>query len=387
MPTSTPSPQRVLFVDDEPAILSGLGRMLRPLAAEIQSEFVSSGAEALARLAEAPFDVVVADIRMPAMDGASMLAEVRAAYPDMIRVVLSGHADVCRALCEVPVAHQFIAKPCDAATLRRVIGRSAALHALLRDRALQARIAKLGELPARPKLDSALAERRADPSATSGDLAQLFGQDARLTANLLGSVNTAFFALPRRVASIAAALGYLSTNLLRFLMLAASAKSALGPRAKLAGYDLDANQTHALLSANLAMQFFADKHARESAFAAGLLQNLGELLLAAAGQTAPAADSETAHAHVGAHLLAEWSLPYGVVEAVAHHHHPERVAHDAFELVDAVYVATLIADHCLLRRPHSLERARARLDSFGAGERLQRVVSIAEHWLQQPAQI
>jgi HD-like signal output (HDOD) protein/ActR/RegA family two-component response regulator len=383
MPTSTPSPQRVLFVDDEPAILSGLGRMLRPLAAEIQSEFAGSGAEALTRLAHAPFDVVVADIRMPVMDGASMLAEVRAAYPDMIRIVLSGHADVCRALCEVPVAHQFIAKPCDAATLRSVIGRSATLRALLRDRALQARSARLGELPGRPKPDSALAERRADPGATSGELAKLLGHDARLAANLLRSVNTAFFALPRRAASIEAALGYLSTNLLRFLMLAASAKSTLGPRAEQAGYDLDSNETHALLSANLAMQFFADKHARESAFAAGLLQNVGELLLAAAGETAPAAARE--HAQVGAQLLAEWSLPYGVVEAVAHHHHPEHIAHDAFELVDAVYVATLIADHCLLSRPHSLERARTRLESFGAGERLQRVLSIAEHWLQHPA--
>jgi hypothetical protein len=72
------------------------------------------------------------------------------------------------------------------------------------------------------------------------------------------------------------------------------------------------------------------------------------------------------------------------VESVAHHHHPERVGHDTLDLVDAVYVSTLIAEHCLSGEPGCLERARTRLDAFAAGERLQRVVVIAEHWLRQP---
>jgi CheY-like chemotaxis protein len=62
--------RRVLFVDDEPNILEGLRRMLRPLRQEWDMEFVNGGAEALEVLARAPVDVLVSDMRMPGMDGA-----------------------------------------------------------------------------------------------------------------------------------------------------------------------------------------------------------------------------------------------------------------------------------------------------------------------------
>jgi CheY-like chemotaxis protein len=115
MPTETPaSAQRVLFVDDEPSILSGLSRMLWPLRHEIVSEFVNSGQEALDRLAKEHFDIVIADIRMLGMDGAELLDRVQRAHPHVIRIVLSGHADMAAALRAVPIAHQFIAKPCSA---------------------------------------------------------------------------------------------------------------------------------------------------------------------------------------------------------------------------------------------------------------------------------
>jgi HD-like signal output (HDOD) protein/CheY-like chemotaxis protein len=397
MPTSAPPPQRVLFVDDEPAILSGLGRMLRPLRHEIESEFAGSAAEALARLAQEPFDIVVADIRMPVMDGAALLEQVRRKHPGIIRIVLSGHADVSTALREVPVAQQFIAKPCDASTLRNVILRAIAVRDLLNDTALHARLAALPEIPARPKLDSELSERARDPTATPGDLAKLIARDANMSAQLLRSVNSACFGLPRRIASIEAAISYLGTNILRSLLLGVAARSVLGPRAKLAGYDLEASETRALLGANLAMQFFTDKHTREGVFAAALLQDLGELLLMASqAQVTPqarvalddaalASDGD-AHAQLGAYVLRAWGMPDAIVESVAHHHHPERVVHDTLDLVDAVYVSTLVAEHCLSGRQGCLEHARARLDVFAAGERLQRVLVIAEHWLQQPAQ-
>ena len=49
------------------------------------------------------------------------------------------------------------------------------------------------------------------------------------------------------------------------------------------------------------------------------------------------------HAEVGAYLLSLWGLPSPVVEAVAHHHHPERVRHDKLEMISAVYLANLLA--------------------------------------------
>jgi HD-like signal output (HDOD) protein len=394
--------QRVLFVDDEPAILTGLSRLLRPLRHEIQSEFVSSGAEALARLSAEPFDIVVSDIRMRGMDGAALLEEVQRKHPHVIRIVLSGQADASAALRAVPVAHQFLAKPCDAAMLREVILRASGLHKLLEDRALQSLVAGMRDVPVRPKTYTDLSMLLADPAATSRDISRLMSRDIGISAKLLKIVNSAFFGLPRRVTSIEAAINYLGTNMLRSVILAAGVVNTLGPRALKLGYDLELNETHGLLCGNLATQFFKDKNAREDAFAAGLLQNMGELLLVAEGSpdavraithakahdlTLSEAELElgvVSHAYVGAYLLGAWGLPYSIVEAVAHHHDPVCVPHAALDIVDAVHVSGLVAEHFLLKRANSLDLARAHLEKFADQGRLDQLTQVAERWLNAP---
>jgi CheY-like chemotaxis protein len=85
--------------------------MLHAQRAQWEMAFANSGAEALALLASRPFDVVVTDMRMPAMDGAELLRRVREQYPDVIRIVLSGYFETEAALRAVGVAHQFLANP------------------------------------------------------------------------------------------------------------------------------------------------------------------------------------------------------------------------------------------------------------------------------------
>jgi len=97
--------RRVLFVDDEPRILEGLRRMLRSQRNEWEMAFAPGGGAALAIMEAAPFDVVVSDMRMPEMDGATLLTQVRNLYPQVVRIVLSGHAELSAALRVVPVAH------------------------------------------------------------------------------------------------------------------------------------------------------------------------------------------------------------------------------------------------------------------------------------------
>lgn len=396
MSIATPTAQRVLFVDDEPAILSSLARLLRPLREHFQSEFALGGAEALARLALEHFDIVVTDMRMPVMDGVALLEEVQRLYPHTIRIALSGHTDVADAKRAVLVAHQFLAKPCDAMTLRSVLLRAAGLHSLLHDRALQTLAAGMRDIPARPKTYTALSNLLADPKVTSANIAELISRDVGTTANLFKIVNSAFFGLPRRVTSIESAVHYLGTARLGAVVLANAATTTLGARAKRHGYDLELNEGHALLSANLAMQLFTDTAAREDAFATALLQNVGELLLVAVGDESAltaiahakatgmsldAAERElglVSHAYVGAYLLGAWGLPYAVVEAVAHHHQPLAISHTALELVDAVYVATLLADQWLLGRSDGMERAEEHLRTMGASERLPLLRTTAE---------
>jgi CheY-like chemotaxis protein len=69
--------RHVLFVDDEARLLDGLKRSLRPIRDAWDMTFVTSGEEALATLAQARFDVLVSDMRMPGMDGAQLMKEAQ----------------------------------------------------------------------------------------------------------------------------------------------------------------------------------------------------------------------------------------------------------------------------------------------------------------------
>jgi YesN/AraC family two-component response regulator len=117
---------RILFVDDEPQVLDALRNLMRRQRHRWDMAFASGGAAALAAFEEAPFDVIVSDMRMPGMDGAELLALVRDRYPATARVVLSGYAEPAAVNRALAVAHEFLSKPCDARTLEQVIERMCA---------------------------------------------------------------------------------------------------------------------------------------------------------------------------------------------------------------------------------------------------------------------
>ncbi|MBV8635560.1 MAG: response regulator, partial [Burkholderiaceae bacterium] len=83
---------RVLCVDDEPNILSSLRRLLR--AEGYQVLLAEGGAAGLALLETEGVDIVISDMRMPEMDGAQFLERVRNKWPDTIRLLLTGYADI-----------------------------------------------------------------------------------------------------------------------------------------------------------------------------------------------------------------------------------------------------------------------------------------------------
>jgi CheY-like chemotaxis protein len=103
---------RVLCVDDEAAVLDSLRRQLY---AEFAVVGVESGPEALALLQKDPsFAVLVTDMRMPVMDGATVLARAKAVRPGTVRVLLTGHADMDDAIAAVNDGNvfRFLVKPC-----------------------------------------------------------------------------------------------------------------------------------------------------------------------------------------------------------------------------------------------------------------------------------
>lgn len=101
----------VLFVDDEANILSSIRRAV--IDQEFESRFAYSGQDALSILAQEPVCVLVTDMRMPGMDGLSLLKVVKEKYPQIIKLVLSGYTQLSQVLATVNQGDifKFIAKP------------------------------------------------------------------------------------------------------------------------------------------------------------------------------------------------------------------------------------------------------------------------------------
>ena len=142
--------KRILFVDDEPMLLTGLKRSLRPMRGEWEMVFAAGGEEALAAIDRQAFDIIVTDMRMPGMDGAQLLEEVQKRSPQTLRMVLSGQSDRETILRSVNPAHQFISKPCEGGELKSRLTRAFALKNLLQNPGLRELVTKLDYLPSLP---------------------------------------------------------------------------------------------------------------------------------------------------------------------------------------------------------------------------------------------
>jgi len=113
-----PALRTVLVVDDEANVVSALRRTLRREGYTILS--ASEPAEALAILRQSAVDVVLSDQLMPNMSGLDFLKEVRALHPDVVRIMLTGHADVATAVEAINDGeiYRFLTKPWDDAELK-----------------------------------------------------------------------------------------------------------------------------------------------------------------------------------------------------------------------------------------------------------------------------
>jgi HD-like signal output (HDOD) protein len=353
--------RRILFVDDESRILEGLRRMLRPQRHDWEMAFAHGGEAALALMEASPFDVIVSDMRMPGMDGAALLCHVREHYPHIVRIVLSGHTELSTALRVVPVAHQFLAKPCDAEMLRVAVERACHLKALLSDESIRRTVTGLGDLPSLPRTYQALTQALADPDASLVKVAKIIEQDVGISAKVLQLVNSAFFGVAHSMTNIQSAVSYLGINTLKSLVLSVEIFRAFKPRKELPGFCLEKLQQHAQLTAHIAARLPVPKHLTDIAMVTGMLHDVGKLIMAwklseqfsamlveAEESRCPVSRVEEralgfSHAEIGAYLLGLWGLPYTIVEAVALHHMPNRVPHQSFDAISAVYTANLLA--------------------------------------------
>jgi CheY-like chemotaxis protein len=276
--------KRILFVDDEPNVLSGLRRMLRPMGKEWEMVFASGGEEALVALAENHFDVLVSDMRMPGMDGAQLLSEVKRRHPEVVRIVLSGHSEKETVLQSVGLTHQYLAKPCDADQLRDAIGRACALHGLLRENGLRELVSRISTIPSLPKTYTEMMEELHSPDTSIKRVGKIIARDVGMTAKVLQLVNSAFFGLPHHVSDPSQAASFLGVDTLKALVLSVHIFSQLDDVTS-TGLSVTTLWDHCVATGALAKHIATAEgctnQVRDHALMAGLLHDAGKLVIAA----------------------------------------------------------------------------------------------------------
>ncbi|HEX8614729.1 MAG TPA: HD domain-containing phosphohydrolase [Telluria sp.] len=132
---SAPPPATVLCVDDEPNILSALRRLFRPEGYRVL--VAESGAAGLAILEQEKVDLVISDMRMPEMDGARFLENVRQRWPGTLRLLLTGYSDVSSILAAINRGeiYRYITKPWDDNDILLVVRHALERHALEQEKA------------------------------------------------------------------------------------------------------------------------------------------------------------------------------------------------------------------------------------------------------------
>src|SRR5258708_24434704 len=352
--------KRVLFVDDDRTVLDAFAQTLRDANSDYEMAFTTSAQEALRRLAESEIDVVVADMHMPEIGGADLLTEVMRLYPQTVRILISDNAGIELVVRSSTTAHQFLTKPCDAATLRRTLDRALRIREMLASPGLRTVVSRMTSLPTLPAMYTKLVESLDDPEISSRELGDIIAQDVGMTAKILQIANSAFFGLYRYVANPSEAAVYLVIDTIRALTLSTSVFSAF-QEAGLNPFFIGQLQQHSMATGMVALAIAKaeslPKKACDASLVGGLLHDAGKLVLAAncpkeyadvlalirnENLTSYTAESQifgAPHAHIASYLLWLWGLPDEVCRAVAFHHRPREASAKAFTAAAAIHVA------------------------------------------------
>lgn len=380
--------RRLLFVDDDSMVLAGLRRSLHGMRQEWEMQFVDGAAAALEALQKDSYDAVISDMRMPGMDGAELLDQVKQKYPGVVRMILSGQSSREAVYRSINPAHQFLSKPCDPHELSSRLTQAFAMRDLLANPSVKTVISRLRSIPSLPTLyEEVTAElRKENPSFTQ--IAKIISKDVGMAAKILQLANSAFMGTGGRVSSLVQALTLIGTETVRTLVLSVHVFSQFDGKAQVAAV-LPALWEHSVTVSSLAQRIAASencaKAVAEESFTAGLLHDLGKVVLLSElpreyqqiFQSKPEAGKDLeqerlgcTHAEVGAYLLSIWGLPLSLVQAVAFHHRPSESADTKFSSLTAAHVADVLAsERDAAPVNHDAELDRAYLERLGLRER------------------
>jgi HD-like signal output (HDOD) protein len=357
--------KQILFVGADAETASDLQERIARTNLSWGTDFVQGGDEALALLDQKHFDAVVTDDHLVDFNGFRLLDSIQERYPSARRLIVCELSHPKAGLNGVGSAHQCVPKPWDADTLRATLERNFALSVWLSNPTVRTLVQRMKVMPSPPDLYFEIVRALRSPEVDLERISTRAAQDVAMTAKLLQLVNSAVLGLRYKVTNVKDAISFLGLETTRSLVLLAHTFSYCS-RTEASGFSIERLWRHSLATASLTRRIAREQKGSpdfvDECFLAGLLHDIGELLLAvnlpreyseviAKSRRAPASGGGkpswqielemfgATHAEIGAELMAIWNLPLTVVEALALHHQPSKVLSQGFSPLAAVHVA------------------------------------------------
>lgn len=345
----------ILIVDDEVQILKTMRRLFSETDYKILT--AENGMDALTLLEDNPIDLIISDMKMPLMNGYQLLSTVKAKYPHIIRISLSGYADEVAMRKRVlhNIADFSIFKPWNNEKLLQNINRIFQTHSIIYSEKLTETVEKHELIKPFPMNIQRMFEliNNEDEETLYAEIEQ----DPYLSEKLMNVTDAAIYGgMPGSVKQAAIYIGM--HNLKCFLYWAAV---TLPSEEKAEDEDLRNLLEKHSLSTNKILLFlyeaFLHKQPPEASLFTGLLHNIGLLALLQDSKNQYIKDFNSTdeivnqllfneqerygatHQEIGAYLLSHYDMPFPVVESALYHHNPLNSAVINSELIRCVHIA------------------------------------------------
>lgn len=355
----------ILLIDDDTQDLQSLVAALEGKKGLWQIEPLSAISEA-AEFARA-FEpmVVVADYSLEGTDGVTLLRQIRKNQPGVHTFVLVTAEEREAIGGEVEDGIQFLPKPCPPEQLIGEVQRTIAIESWLGNPRIQEIVAKMGEFPCLPPLYLKVVNLLNSRGAGADQIGEAIAGDLAMSAKILQTVNSSYYGYEEKVSEIPHAVSILGVDAVKTLVLAIQVFGKLGhsPTHKAIADELWHHSMSVAVAARRLMKFeTGHEKAAEDAYTAGLLHDLGKLILlnAVPGKSEQAREQASSgkrplwqveneliganHAEIGAYVLARWGIPVSIVEAAALHHQPVNAFGARFTTLSAVHVANALVN-------------------------------------------
>ncbi|HEY3862610.1 MAG TPA: response regulator [Verrucomicrobiae bacterium] len=319
----------------------------------------ANGAAAMTEAQKGTFDAIVANYELPDLNGAELLNRLRLANPKTLRFIAADEGLREKIVCHILGGHQFLALPFDPSTLKAFIERSLAEDYGM-SQSMRELVGRIRTFPTIPSLYVEVVNALKDPNATTEDIGVIIGKDMAMTTKLVQVLNSAYYGLPRTITDPTEAVGILGFETVKSLIMTVKLLSQYD-KVKPVYFSIDTIWRHSTNVAHtakaMALMETGDAQCSGHAYTAGLMHDLGKVILAAnfdekyhEAHTVARRDQTplwevekeilgASHGEIGAYLLGLWGMSNEIVRVAAFHHSPLRTGDKTFTALTAVHVA------------------------------------------------